>query len=102
MATARTDWQGLFTPIVTPFTPDGAFDEAAVRKIIDQQIAEGAHGIIAAGSTGEWFSMTDNERIACSRCATNRWPAAGRFSPERRPLAPTKRCADPGGQENRL
>ncbi len=63
MASARTDWQGVFTPIVTPFTPDGAFNEDAVRKIIDQQIAEGAHGIIAAGSTGEWFSMTDNERI---------------------------------------
>jgi 4-hydroxy-tetrahydrodipicolinate synthase len=63
MASARTDWQGVFTPIVTPFTSDGAFNEDAVRKIIDQQIAEGAHGIIAAGSTGEWFSMTDNERI---------------------------------------
>ena len=40
MASARTDWQGVFTPIVTPFTADGAFDEVAVRKIIDQQIAE--------------------------------------------------------------
>ena len=26
MAQARTDWKGVFTPIVTPFTPDGAFD----------------------------------------------------------------------------
>ncbi|MDP6785540.1 MAG: dihydrodipicolinate synthase family protein [Rhodospirillales bacterium] len=63
MAQARTDWKGVFTPIVTPFTPDGAFDEAAVRQVVDQQIAEGAHGIIAAGSTGEWFSLTDDERI---------------------------------------
>ena len=63
MAQARTDWKGVFPPIVTPFTRDGAFDEDALRKIIDRQIAEGAHGIIAAGSTGEWFSMTDKERI---------------------------------------
>ena len=48
---------------MTPFTKDGAFDENALRKGIDQQIAEGAHGIIAAGSTGEWYSLTDAERI---------------------------------------
>ena len=91
MASARTDWQGVFTPIVTPFTPDGAFDEVAVRRIIDQQIAEGAHGIIAAGSTGEWFSMTDSERIHLFEVCKEHVAGRDRFSPGRRPSAPIRR-----------
>lgn len=59
----RTDWKGVFPPIVTPFTRDGGIDEAAFRRVIDRQIAEGVHGIIVAGSTGEWFSLSHDELV---------------------------------------
>jgi 4-hydroxy-tetrahydrodipicolinate synthase len=63
MSPTRIDWKGVFPATVTPFTQDGAFDESAFRRVIGRQIEEGAHGIIVAGSTGEWFSLTDEERI---------------------------------------
>ena len=63
MAKLRTTWKGVFPALVTPFTKDGAVDEAAFRAVIDQQLADGAHGIIANGSTGEWFSMSHEERV---------------------------------------
>ena len=59
----ETDWRGVFPATATPFTKDGEIDERAFRSVIDQQLEEGAHGIIVAGSTGEWFSLTDRERI---------------------------------------
>ena len=61
MSSLRTDWKGVFPPIVTPFTKTEEIDEAAFRKVIDLLIAEGVHGIIVAGSTGEWYSLADDE-----------------------------------------
>ncbi len=63
MANLRTKWHGVFVPVVTPFKKDGEFDEPACRKILDLLIAEGVHGIIVAGSTGEWFTMDNKEKI---------------------------------------
>jgi len=59
----RTKWHGVFVPVVTPFTKNYEFDEGACRQIIDTLINDGVHGIIVAGSTGEWFTMNDSERI---------------------------------------
>jgi len=63
MVERRVNWKGVFVPVVTPFTKDFAFDEPAFREIIDILISDGVHGIIVAGSTGEWFTMNDSERI---------------------------------------
>jgi len=62
MARIKVDWRGSFAVIVTPFRKDGPIDEAAYRKVIDLVIEAGCHGIIAAGSTGEFFLMTNDER----------------------------------------
>lgn len=43
---------GLFTAIVTPFK-NGKVDEAALKKIVEFQIANGADGIVPCGTTGE-------------------------------------------------
>ncbi|MGH6953704.1 MAG: dihydrodipicolinate synthase family protein, partial [Alphaproteobacteria bacterium] len=63
MAALRTDWKGVFTPIVTPFAADGTLDEDKTRALVELLIGEGVHGVIAAGSTGEWFSLSDGERL---------------------------------------
>lgn len=63
MAHVRCDWQGVYPAAVTPFTKDGALDEQATRDLIEVFLADGVHGFIAVGSTGEWFSLSDEERV---------------------------------------
>ena len=62
MATA---FRGTYTVLITPFTPDGAaVDHAALRRLVEFQISEGIHGLIPLGSTGEFLSVTRDERQA--------------------------------------
>ncbi len=62
MGQKKVDWHGSFAVIVTPFTREGDVDEAAYRKVVDLVIEAGCHGVISAGSTGEFFLMTSDER----------------------------------------
>ena len=52
---------GCGTALATPFTDDGALDEAALRALVDWQIAEGIHFLVPCGSTGEAATMTPAE-----------------------------------------
>lgn len=67
---------GLYTAIVTPFTADGAIDEAAFLKLVDAQIAGGVQGIVVSGSTGEGATTTLAEKERLWALAIER--AAGR------------------------
>jgi 4-hydroxy-tetrahydrodipicolinate synthase len=62
MAKLRVDWHGSFAVIVTPFAKDGQLDEKAYRKVVEGVIEAGCHGVIAGGSTGEFFLMSTDER----------------------------------------
>ena len=53
---------GCGTALVTPFTPGGAIDEAALRALVDWQLAEGIHFLVPCGSTGEAATMTPEEQ----------------------------------------
>ena len=56
-------FRGTYTVLVTPFTADGRrVDSAALRRLVDYQIAQGVHGLVPLGSTGEFLSMTRDER----------------------------------------
>jgi 4-hydroxy-tetrahydrodipicolinate synthase len=58
-------FRGTFTVLVTPFTPDGRqVDIAALRRLVELQIAEGIRGLIPLGSTGEFLSLSADERVA--------------------------------------
>jgi 4-hydroxy-tetrahydrodipicolinate synthase len=59
-------FRGSYTMVVTPFDSAGDLDEAALRRFVDWQIAEGADGLIPLGSTGEFLSQTraERERVA--------------------------------------
>ena len=76
MGKPQVDWHGSFAVIVTPFDVDGAVDEGACRAVVDLVIAAGCHGVIAAGSTGEFFLMTGEERRRVFRIAVEQ--AGGR------------------------
>ncbi len=60
-------WQGYIPAITTPFTEDGAFDAARLHELIEWLIGEGMHGIVVAGTTGEWFSMQPEEKAELFR-----------------------------------
>ena len=56
-------FRGTYTVLITPFTADGRkVDEAALKRLVDFQIDEGIHGLIPLGSTGEFLSVTPDER----------------------------------------
>jgi 4-hydroxy-tetrahydrodipicolinate synthase len=52
---------GCGTALVTPFTRDGHVDEAALRRLVEWQIAEGVHFLVPCGSTGEAATLTTPE-----------------------------------------
>lgn len=56
--------KGVLSAIVTPFTSDGEkIDEAALRALVDQGIADGVDGFVPAGGTGEFSVLSHDERL---------------------------------------
>ncbi|HEY5836989.1 dihydrodipicolinate synthase family protein [Streptomyces sp.] len=55
-------WHGYWPAAPTPFTADGALDEAAWRALLNLYAEHGVHGVLVNGTTGEWFSQTPAER----------------------------------------
>jgi 4-hydroxy-tetrahydrodipicolinate synthase len=60
-------FEGIYTPLVTPYSPNGEVDWDALADVIDWLIDRGVHGMISGGSTGENYAQTVAERveIAC-------------------------------------
>ena len=59
----RTNWTGVGTALVTPFTSSGDLDERAVRRLGRRQIDAGVHFLVPCGTTGESPTLTDAERL---------------------------------------
>jgi 4-hydroxy-tetrahydrodipicolinate synthase len=57
---AKTRFRGSFTALVTPFE-NGSLDEKAFRSLVDWQIAEGTHGLVPVGTTGESPALSHDE-----------------------------------------
>jgi 4-hydroxy-tetrahydrodipicolinate synthase len=57
-------FQGSIPALVTPFR-DGQIDEAALAALVDWHIAEGSHGLVAVGTTGESPTLTHDEHERC-------------------------------------
>ena len=55
--------EGIIPPLVTPFAKDGSINENMFRRIINNIIGKGVHGVFIAGSQGEFFSLQRQERI---------------------------------------
>lgn len=62
-------FEGIYVPIITPFAEDLSIDYDAFGEVIEWQIASGTHGVIVGGSTGEFFSLSHEERIEQMRFA---------------------------------
>ena len=57
-------FKGSLTALITPFR-NGKLDEAAFTRIVDWQIAEGTHGLVPVGTTGEspTLDFEEHERV---------------------------------------
>ncbi|MDE2339595.1 MAG: 4-hydroxy-tetrahydrodipicolinate synthase [Alphaproteobacteria bacterium] len=59
-------FSGSIPALVTPFR-DGAFDEAAFRRFVDWQIAEGSSALVPCGTTGESATLSYDEHYEVIR-----------------------------------
>ena len=71
----KTVFEGVATAIITPLTADGV-DYEAFGRLIDWQIDCGVNAIVAAGTTGEGSTLTDEEHRAVLKFCVER--VAGR------------------------
>ena len=62
MAT-RTNWTGVGTALVTPFTRNGDVDEGAFRRLARRQVDAGVHILVPCGTTGEVPTLTAAEKV---------------------------------------
>lgn len=56
-------FEGIYTPLVAPFNADFTLNKAAMEQSVDFLINSGVHGIIVAGTTGEYYAMSMKERV---------------------------------------
>ncbi len=56
-------FEGIYTPVVTPYAADGSVNWDALAVVIDYLVEQGVHGLISGGSTGENYAQTVDERL---------------------------------------
>ncbi|WP_101067185.1 dihydrodipicolinate synthase family protein [Roseovarius salinarum] len=56
-------FEGIWTPVVTPYQEDFSLDRAALADTVEHLIGAGVHGLILAGTTGEYYAQTPQERV---------------------------------------
>ena len=56
-------FEGIYTPIVTPYRDDHSIDRDRFAEVAEHLIAAGVHGIVLAGTTGEYYAQSPEERV---------------------------------------
>jgi len=59
--------KGPVVAMTTPFNRDGSLDLSGLRQLTAHYVQQGTPSVIAAGSTGEFYSLTDEERVRVIR-----------------------------------
>ncbi|WP_113407084.1 4-hydroxy-tetrahydrodipicolinate synthase [Rhizobiales bacterium] len=60
-------FRGVYTVMITPLDEHGAVDLKALAAFTDWQVRQGIHGLIPLGSTGEFLSLSEEERDGVAR-----------------------------------
>lgn len=63
--------KGIIPAVITPITKAGAFNEKALRQLINYLITGGVHGLFVAGTTGEFYGLAPEDRKALFRVAVD-------------------------------
>ena len=56
------NWTGYIPAITTPFKQNGDIDWNGLDTMLEWYVEQRMHGVVLAGTSGEWFSMTESER----------------------------------------
>lgn len=56
-------FEGIYTPAVTPYRDDFSFNKDGFAEVIEHLITAGVNGIIVAGTTGEYYAQSTEERL---------------------------------------
>jgi len=56
-------FEGIYTPLVTPHTSSFDIDEDKFASVIEMLINAGVSGLIVAGTTGEYYAQSSEERV---------------------------------------
>jgi 4-hydroxy-tetrahydrodipicolinate synthase len=56
------DLNGLYVPLITPFTASGELAPGALESLAHRVLDDGAAGLVALGTTGEPATLTEAER----------------------------------------
>lgn len=62
-------FEGIYTPVVTPHGDDFTIDKDKFAEVIEHLISSGINGLIIAGTTGEYYAQTTEERIMLMKFA---------------------------------
>ncbi len=54
---------GIYAPTITAFNADESLNEKATRAFVRFLLRSGVHGLAPMGSAGEFFALTDEERM---------------------------------------
>ena len=56
-------FEGIYTPVVTPYHDDYSINNRELQAVINLLVETGVHGLIVAGTTGEYYAQSMQERI---------------------------------------
>ncbi len=68
--------RGVIPALTTPFREDRSLDLDGFRELVETVIADGVHGIVPNGCTGESWALNDDERAAIFKASVEQ--SAGR------------------------
>ncbi|MDF3919648.1 4-hydroxy-tetrahydrodipicolinate synthase [Salinicola salarius] len=70
------EFQGIVPAMITPLDEHEEIDEPGLRDLTEILINKGVHGLFALGTNGEFFSLTDDEKVRVASIVKDQ--AAGR------------------------
>ncbi|MEL0638819.1 dihydrodipicolinate synthase family protein [Marinomonas sp. TI.3.20] len=56
-------FQGIYTPVITPFRDDASIDFDAYAAHVNYLVESGVHGLMIGGTTGEYYVESHEERL---------------------------------------
>ena len=62
-------FEGIYTPVITPYHSDQSIDKDAFAEVVEYLIDAGVHGLIVAGTTGEYYAHSPQERVELMKLA---------------------------------
>ena len=71
---AAVDISGLFVPVLTPFDENNKVDQSKYIEHLEYLTQQGVHRVLVNGTTGEFFSLTLDERRMLLRLTRTYFP----------------------------